>query len=355
MARPAGAARTAGAAQRAEKARSVEVAAAAVAALGAVVAVEAAAAPLSPPRTASTAADDDCNGAVDAADTTCTSRTQCVPAATGFTMGIQLGASATCPAAFANSELALNRALNAGAGCTGCSCNATVSCSAQVYDYATLALCQNDAALTAGTLQGSVTPSNACLNDVSLIAGPGFRAGPFTTTSGPCVPSGTASRSTPTWGASSKFCGTSLVGGGCSPGNVAIPVTTERRCVVALGDQTCPTGYLPETNPWYTGFDDQRSCGACTCGPQTPGDCTKTATGGDMTVQLYFGTSQTCAAGIHRSVRSNTKDCTVLNGSGPHNSAGFSSATPQRPTCPGVSALSGALTPTGRYTMCCSI
>jgi hypothetical protein len=270
-------------------------------------------------------------------------------------MGIQLDESDTCPAAYANSELNLNRAINAGAGCTGCSCSATVTCSASVYEYATQAACDNDAALTGGTLQGNVGPTDMCLNNASLIAGPGFRVGPFTTTSGACVPAGTATRSTPSWGATSKFCGTSLVGAGCSAGNVAIPVTTERRCVVALGDQTCPTGYLPEQNPWYTGFDDQRSCGACTCGTRTPGDCTQTATGGAISVQLYFGTSETCNAGIHRSAGSNAKNCTVLATSGPHNSMGFNSASPRPPTCPGVSAVNGAITPTGRYTVCCAI
>jgi hypothetical protein len=34
---------------------------------------------------------------------------------------------------------------------------------------------------------------------------------------------------------------------------------------------------------------------------------------------------------------------------------GFSSSAPRPPTCPGVSALSGAITPTGQYTMCCAL
>jgi len=297
-------------------------------------------------------ADDDCNGTIDAADPACASTTQCVPAAVVFTMGIQLGANADCPAAYANSELTLNRAINPGAGCTGCSCTASISCSAQLFEYASLAACQNDTTLTGGTLQGSVT-SNTCLNNANLIANYGFRVGPYQTTNGACVAAGSATRSTPSWGGSTKICGTSLVGAGCSPGNVAIPVTTERRCVVALGDQACPTGYLAEQNPWYTGYDDNRSCGACGCGTQTPGDCTQTASGNQIYAQLYYLTSQTCAAGIHRSAGSNAKECTVL--AGPHNSMAFSSNTPRPPSCPGVSAVSGAVTPTGRYTVCCAI
>jgi hypothetical protein len=34
---------------------------------------------------------------------------------------------------------------------------------------------------------------------------------------------------------------------------------------------------------------------------------------------------------------------------------GFNSASPRPPTCPGVSAVNGAITPTGRYTVCCAI
>jgi hypothetical protein len=34
---------------------------------------------------------------------------------------------------------------------------------------------------------------------------------------------------------------------------------------------------------------------------------------------------------------------------------GFSSASPLLPSCPPVSAVSGAVTPTGQYTMCCAI
>jgi hypothetical protein len=297
--------------------------------------------------------DDDCNGLTDAADPACASSTECVPAAAGFTMGILLDADEACPAAYAAAPLDLNRALDAGGGCTGCSCTATVQCSTKVYRYATATDCNNDGDLTGGTYIGDIGPVNMCLSATPLLqSGQAFRVEPYETHNGPCVAQGSPTLEDPSWGASRRFCGTNLVGAGCGPGNVAVPVTGERRCVVQLGSQSCPVGYLPEQNPWYLDYDDQRGCGPCGCGTQTSGDCTQTTTGNPIQTYLYFGEGTSCSSGVHASAGSGEKRCTVNSTC---NSMGFSSSSPLPPSCPGISQMSGSLTPTGEYTVCCTL
>jgi hypothetical protein len=297
--------------------------------------------------------DDDCNGLVDAADPACASSVECVPAATGFTMGVLLDAGEACPVAYAAAPLDLNRVLDAGGGCTGCSCTAAVQCTAKVYRYATATECNNDENLSGGTHVGDIGPVDMCLSATPLIQdGQGFRVDAYETQSEPCVAQGSPVLEEPSWGASATFCGTNLVGAGCSPGNVAVPVAADRRCIVQLGSHSCPVGYLPELNPWYLDYDDQRGCGPCGCGTQTPGDCTQTTTGTPIQTYLYFGTGTTCSSGVHASVGSGEKRCLVTNDC---NSMGFSSESPLPPFCPGISQMSGSLTPTGEYTVCCAI
>lgn len=297
--------------------------------------------------------DDDCNGHTDCDDPACNGSTTCVPAAgpNGFVPGAYVDPSLGCPVRFDAGESTINAMLKPGAGCTGCSCDASVTCSANLYKYASQSACNLDLTTSAGTLAGGITATlaagattatSSCLAstfDTTTEA----RVAAYVTTNGPCVPSGTAKVTPSTWGTSRKFCSAGSVGGGCSPGYVCVPKAAPNHCVMALGTKACPAGYTADPSTWYTGFSDTRSCSACTCGTQTPGDCSP------MQVDFYIGTTKTCSAGIHRGLQSNTKNCSFGAACG---SAGFT-GTPTAPVCPPVSTLSGALTPTGAQTLCC--
>jgi hypothetical protein len=276
-----------------------------------------------------------------------------VPAAgsTGFVPGAYVDPSLGCPVRFDAGESAINAMLKPGAGCTGCSCDASVSCSANLYKYASSTACGLDLTNTAGTLvngisatlaAGATTATTSCLGstfDTTTEA----RVSAYVTTNGPCVPSGTVKVTPSTWGASRKFCSAGSVGGGCSPGYVCVPKAAPNHCVMALGTKACPAGYTKDPDAWYTGFTDTRSCSACSCGTQTPGSCAP------LQVAFYIGATTTCTAGINHGLQSNTKACNFNASDG---SAGFT-GTPTAPVCPPVSTQSGALTPTGAQTLCC--
>ena len=297
--------------------------------------------------------DDDCNGHTDCDDPACNASTTCVPAAgsTGFVPGAYVDPSLGCPVRFGAGESTINATLKPGAGCTGCSCDASISCSANLYKYASAAACSLDLTNTGGALAGGIsatlaagatTATASCLAS-TFSATTEARASAYVTTNGPCTPHGTAKVTPSAWGASRKFCSADSVGGGCSPGYVCVPKAVPNHCVMALGTKACPAGYTQDPAAWYTGFTDTRTCSACSCGTQTPGSCTP------MQVAFYFGTSTTCTAGINHGLQSNANACDFNATDG---SAGFT-GTPTAPICPPVSALSGALTPTGAQTLCC--
>jgi hypothetical protein len=298
--------------------------------------------------------DDDCNGHIDCDDPACTQRTTCVPAvgANGFVTGVWVDPATPCPVGFEGGESVINSALDPGVGCTGCSCNAPITCSANLYKYGSALACTADAlTLNNGALAGSVSatlaggatsPTTTCLAS-TFTTTTEARIGPYVPSGGVCSPKGTPALSTATWGKSRKFCSAAGIGGGCSPGYVCAPRTAPNHCVLAIGPQTCPAGYTQDGGPWYTGFSDRRSCSPCTCGPQTAGSCAP------LQVAFYFGSTTTCTAGIHRGGGSNTNVC---NFGGDCASAGFT-GTPTAPTCPPVTTVSGALTPAGEQTLCC--
>ena len=241
--------------------------------------------------------DDDCNGHTDCDDPACNASTTCVPAAgsSGFVAGMWTDPVTACPVRFDGGESTINAMLTPGAGCTGCSCDAPISCSTNLYKYASALACSLDVGDTGGALAGGIsatlaggatTATTTCLAS-TFTTTTEARAGAYVATNGSCTPHGTAKVSTATWGSSRKFCSAGSIGGGCSPGYVCVPKAVPNHCVMALGAKACPAGYTKDASAWYTGFTDTRSCSACSCGTQTPGSCTP------MQVAFYFGSTTT--------------------------------------------------------------
>lgn len=275
--------------------------------------------------------DDDCNGTADCADPACAAPARCVPDPGGAAFGT-LVAGTTCPAGY--TARTLHRGLDADHACTGCSCVPEVSrCEASAYAHGQ-GVC--------GTSQytGQLYPvySTGCYampSDSDLYI---FSVRSFTN----CTPQGQGTPAPPRWSETRTFCTANRVGGGCPAGNRCVPAIATSACSVAVGSTTCGGSYpLSSGGTWYTGYSDQRSCGACTCG---------------------FGTG-TCNGG--RIVAYSGANCTgesVDVGSGTQGSicnlpfvpvSGTVVGTPVNPGCEPTNGPSGALTETGPQTVCC--
>jgi hypothetical protein len=299
--------------------------------------------------------DDDCNGFTDCADPACTSGSECVPAAggAGFALGTTVGITTSCPSLY-STKTDVHQGLSGqgGVDCTGCSCTATVSCSASLYVYANQTACTNDMnTLSGGSLIGTVTNANApaMCNAHTFTVGDTYRVGPYTTVSNACVASGASAKTTPMWTTDNRFCQVDKIGAGCSPGYVCVPKVTTPHCALASGAQSCQPGYTP-MGTWFTGFSDTRNCGSCGCGTQTPGNCSHDANNNPTYFQIFFGG---CGSGINNNHPPNSQQCVGLNNA--DMAYGWESGQffPVAPSCPATYGETGALTTTGQQTLCC--
>ena len=93
-------------------------------------------------------------------------------------------------------------------------------------------------------------------------------------------------RATPTWTATTRFCATTLRGGGCATGSVCLPAITNnpQRCVLAAGSASCPAG--TQRSDWYTGYTGNFACNPCSCGQPSGASCAD--------VRLFVGNNASC-------------------------------------------------------------
>ena len=137
-----------------------------------------------------------------------------------------------------------------------------------------------------------------------------------------------------------RFCQTTALGGGCSPGNICVPKLSVSTCDIADGAVACDTGYTLGDGPWFTGHADTRSC-SCACGAATGGSCGTTI--------AFYGTTD-CSGSALATMNASAMLCTAT---AVYRSTKIVGVT--APSC-GVATAnvsSGALTGTGRQTLCC--
>ncbi len=172
----------------------------------------------------------------------------------------------------------------------------------------------------------------------------GVAVGTITPMYAGCTATGTATAATPTWAATTRFCATTLRGGGCGTGSVCLPAITNnpQRCVLAAGSAACPAG--TQRSDWYTGYTGNFACNPCSCEQPSGASCAN--------VRLSVSTTSTCdvasrfaqlASGEHACAAPNTlyRPSIVFTGA------------PTAPTCAPQNTSSGSLTPTGPQTACC--
>ena len=316
--------------------------------------------------------DNDCNGMIDCADPACAPQGECVAAGnTNFKLGVEANPTDTCPTNFTGGETALNQGLvvPVATTCTGCSCAASTTCSIGLYQYASVAACTADTTLTGGTLVGSQLNSASLTCEMGTLNAPAYRIGSFTKTDSAYTPSGTAAKPAVSWTTQKKFCAAARTGAGCSPGYVCAPKQAQlsSHCVRADGALACPAGYNAMGSGWYKDFTDARTCGACSCGAQTPGDCTKETLSGstyNRNLQFWPTSSGSCSSssgyGTTISSAPGTQTCCALQCAA--TTCGTTGVAcsyygfvypPVTASCPASSTLSGTATATSAETLCC--
>ncbi len=234
--------------------------------------------------------DDDCDGAIDCADSDCApSVAQCVPLdPSQGKIGETGGSGSTCPTDFPQG-LALMGGFNPGV-CAGCNCQAgPTTCTTTVYGFKdTTACASGQAGISVGTwkpgAEGSGCTSTPDWKQVGLGGNTfGIAIDAFTPVES-CSAGGTATARVSSWQAAIEFCSAAQIGGGCGAGRACVPAAPPGSiCQMVQGSPaSCPKGTAGA--PWYTGTTGKLTCGACTCAPN--GDCS------GMT--LGYGKNGTC-------------------------------------------------------------
>jgi hypothetical protein len=300
--------------------------------------------------------DDDCDNLADCADPDCVPATaQCVPidlsTDAAAAPGVSVAANASCPVQFDRVAATTVRTGLTGGACTGCSCGASpTTCGpASVYTYDSAAACSADTGNTAGmpTKPPTLTAGDACLVPTYAASPGGFIYGlrvlPIPPMMGNCPASGMATPGPIAWASTTKFCPTTARGVGCGAGQVCVPkppAPTIKSCVLYSGAHACPTGTTKLQNAdWYTGSNDARGCSACGCVNPTGGSCAG--------LVVHVGNDYTCDPD-DADVHPGNKTC--FQGYTPGLQV---NGAPSNGSCTPASAVTGALTPTGKHSICC--
>jgi hypothetical protein len=184
----------------------------------------------------------------------------CAPAATPPFVGpfvyaaTEGGPAPSCPNAWPTEVLRGQHDLVVPGGCTPCTCDPTVTCSAtfEVFDGG-------------DCLAQKVPDVTLVHNDCNPIQmGVSYRAQP-PVPSGDCMPSTSVPVGSPSFTFESVLC-EAPTGPGCDTGACTPPVPPGFRLCVTAESGACPDEYPEHMATLYKDFDDQRSCETCTCG-----------------------------------------------------------------------------------------
>lgn len=285
------------------------------------------------------------DGVIDCEDPQCADITTCVPT-TDERAGIVVDEDEPCPEGFEGGETLIHRGLQPGT-CEGCGCDVgTTSCSAKLWLYADSNDCNGDVGLSGGTALGFEIDTS-CTADPIYYQDPGGIRADITAT-GTCSSTGTPIPAAPDWNTTKKFCRVSLVGNGCAADHTCVPKTETpvAQCALVEGGGDACAGFGMMETDWYTGVDDQRTCGACFCSP-VGGDCAN--------VHVEVGSDYSC--GDHGvNLGDNAKKCFgAFPDNAPYSPDVRLVGTPTPAAgCTATSTPSGTISPTGQQTLCCA-
>lgn len=274
-------------------------------------------------------------GTAGEAGTPCPTTHVCVsPVPSGWTGPIADVGEAPCPAEWASEQTFLHDGLNAPAAQCECTCTPKVNCPTSLtfhtYGTGSCSAPTGGAALAPNTCKAATTLP---YNTVSLAAA--------TAACG-----ATVSEYIPeaTWANHHRLCSGAQSAGTCAnDGELCVSKPNGKLCVYQEGDLPCPAGYETKTVA-YTGAEDDRDCPAtCSCAPAGTAKCVSTVTtyssmdctSGGLTGTLVSGTS------LGGCIGSSVKGGAITQS--------------QTGTCsPPTLSPSGAATPKGATTICCT-
>jgi hypothetical protein len=223
-------------------------------------------------------------------------------------------------------------------GATGIGCRTVVTCGPSACF----------ASGTDTTVDAACTP----VGGVMAMITEGCKASAVTPHGGSCAPQSSGTIGNPSWSASSRACLRSS-GGGCANGDWCVPPlpATAKACIVKSGTATCPPAY-PVLQKAYDGkLQDTRACGgSCTCDAPAGASC---SCGGSCSVDIF--STANCGGSANLTV-SPGGSCITALWAGTSGSAKLDGATASGGTCSpsGTAQVTGALTPTGPFTICCA-
>lgn len=239
--------------------------------------------------------DNNCDGLIDCADSTCRSAGyQCVAVPPGWVgpVAIWQGSPGSAPQnCAAGLQVALDsvyRDLSVPSSACGCDCGSATSqtCGSATVTFYSNNVCGDECgnAEVSASQCGTVVNSGTC--------GATFTASTISPvpTGGNCAPQVTSTIPQATWNTELFACAAtnSTVAGGCSGAsdrcliapNPGAPYRTAL-CVYKVEDPpaaSCPAGYANGPSVFYSGMSDTRVCSGCTCGVPTGGTCSGTIT-----------------------------------------------------------------------------
>lgn len=297
----------------------------------------------------------------------CGTNGECVSAPSGFKgpVAVWMGTTSdTAPgcsqsSGYPNQVLNLEANLNTpAASCPSCSCDAPTgeTCPTVVnLSYYSDTQCQG--AYYWGPLP--VDSSNSC-SGFELGRGPGGEQPQSAVfddipTGGSCTShsSGQANIPKATWTNQARVCGgASTIG--CGSGSVCAPVPAQsfKLCVYQSGNVACPQPFS-EQHTYYSGVTDTRACSQCDCGAPAGASCSGTiadSTGATCGV----GTTTNIPAGTCTAVAKDSTPGTLDGGLADTRVVAYTPGTASGGNCPVIAAkVTGSLTKTGQYTVCC--
>lgn len=319
--------------------------------------------------------DDDGDGKIDCQDTDCQGPYTCAPGVlTGGWLGpvaMWDGTPGSEPNCFASGSYvtpATSGNANVQGGtwsCQGCSCGNPTggSCSDVDIQYWDTTSCSGGCWGCTGT-PFALTNGGAC-TVFGEIHGPGGESpkaatfSPPTASGGSCAANADQSKKNipkPTWQKSMVACtGAPTSGKGCGATSACIPVPKSPfgfTCMYKVGDNPCPSGPYTHKHVYYTGYQDGRTCSACSCGSPTGQNCSGT-------VKTY---TDSCSS--DETVMSVPNQCypippdssTAPYDGGLEDTRGsvFTAGAPAGGSCsPGGGQKSGSVASTGAVTFCC--
>jgi hypothetical protein len=248
-------------------------------------------------------------------------------------------ATPACGGAFSSNSFLLNTdPVQTAATCSTCTCSASnVKCNVSVFasqqtncSSTTQKFVTDIACTDWGTTQLSmnIIQINGTAGSTTCTQGPGQT---------PTVPPAT-------WGTAARGCALPFpAADGCASGAVCAPVPNApfngKLCIYKIGDNQCPAGGYTQKHVFYDSFTDTRTCTSCSCQINNP-ICS------NHTVHAYSDAS--CGSEV-AAVTSN--GCKAMT----WRSARLTASITSGGTCtPAGGQPTGAITPTGPATVCCT-